>query len=264
MPSPFPGMDPYLESHWRDVHARMIVQAAERLQEELPSDLRARVEERVFVESTLGTERGVYPDVRVIEGPPRRPAPGPRAGDMSVSVAEPLVIHVEDEPATQGFIEIREVGSGRRVVTVIEILSLANKMQGEGQDLYRQKQRELKGAGVGLVEIDLLRAGRRVLSIPPESIPPSYRTPYQICIRRGWRPTAVEVYKVPLRERLPVIPIPLRETDRDVPLDLQAILDHCYLRGAYDDIDYSLPPDPPLAPDDAEWAEALLKEKGLR
>jgi len=262
MPSPFPGMDPHLESQWRDVQARMIIHTAERLQEGLPPDLRARVEERVFVESTLGTERGVYPDVRVVEGPGRRPAPRPHVGDLSV--AEPLVIHVEDEPATQGFIEIREVGSGRRVVTVIEILSLANKVPGQGQDLYRQKQRELKEAGVSLVEIDLLRAGRRVLSIPPEAIPPSHRTSYQICIRRGWHPTAVEVYRVPLRERLPVIPIPLREADRDVALDLQGILDNCYLRGAYDDIDYSAAPDPPLAQDDAEWADALLKEKGLR
>ena len=93
MPSPFPGMDPYLESHWRDIHARMIIQAAERLQEVLPDDLRARVEERVFVESTLGAERGVYPDVRVLEGPPRRPAPRPPVGDASVFVAEPLVIN---------------------------------------------------------------------------------------------------------------------------------------------------------------------------
>ncbi|MBN1443340.1 MAG: DUF4058 family protein [Planctomycetes bacterium] len=83
-------------------------------------------------------------------------------------------------------------------------------------------------------------------------------------IRRGWRPSAVEVYRAPLRERLPVIPVPLREKEPGVPLDLQAILDHCYSRGAYDDIDYAAAPDPPLSEADAEWADALLKEKGLR
>jgi len=262
MRSPFPGMDPYLELHWRDVQARLIIQAAERIQERLPKDLRARVEERVFVEPALGAERGIYPDVRVVERPGLDADRHPVAGD--VAVAEPLVIHLEDEPVTQGFIEIRESGTGQPVITVIEILSLANKVPGQGQELYRQKQRELKEGGVSLVEIDLLRAGRRVLSIPSELIPPSHRTPYQVCIHRGSRPTAVEVYRVPLRERLPVIPIPLRETDRDAPLDLQAILDHCYSSAAYDDIDYSVDPDPALEPDDAAWAAALLKAKELR
>ncbi|MEW6741501.1 MAG: DUF4058 family protein [Planctomycetota bacterium] len=262
MRSPFPGMDSYLESHWRDIHARMIIHAAERLQERLPKDLRARVEERVLVEPTLGAERGVYPDVRAVERLEPRVEPAPSAGETTV--AQPLVIHVDDEPATQCFIEIREAGTGHPVITVIEILSLANKVPGEGQDLYRQKQRELKEGKVNLVEIDLLRAGRRVLSIPPELIPVSHRTPYQICIRRSMRPTAVEVYRVPLRERLPVIPIPLRETDRDGPLDFQAILDHCYSTGAYDDIDYTVEPDPPLDSSDAAWADALLREKGLR
>jgi hypothetical protein len=255
-------MDPYLEAHWRDIHARLIIHAAERLQEGLPKDLRARVEERVFVEQALGAERSVYPDVRVVERP--RQGATPRVPPGEVAVAEPLVIHVEDEPATQGFIEIREAGTGSRVISVIEILSLANKLPGEGQSLYRQKQRELKEGGVSLVEIDLLRAGRRVLSIPPEAIPPSHRTTYQICIRRGYRPTAVEVYRVPLRERLPVIPIPLRDTDPDSPLDLQALLDRCYAAGAYDDLDYAVEPDPPLDPADAAWADALLRQKGLR
>jgi hypothetical protein len=255
-------MDPYLESHWRDVHARLIVQAAERIQASLPRDLRARVEERVFVEPILGVERALYPLVRVVERPVPRPKDRPALGD--VALAEPIVIRVDDEPVTQGFVEIREAGTGHAVITVLEISSLANKVPGQGQDLYRQKQRELKDGGVTLVEIDLLRAGRRVLSIPPEAIPASYRTPYQVCIRRGSRPSSVEIYRVPLRERLPVIPIPLRETDRDSPLDLQAMIAHCYSSAAYDDIDYRREPDPPLDPDDAAWADGLLRARGLR
>ena len=84
-------------------------------------------------------------------------------------------------------------------------------------------------------------------------------------MRRGWKPFEIEFYRIPLRERLPAIAIPLRRDDRDVPLDLQALLDRCYEVGCYgDDIDYREEPDPPLQPDDAKWADALLREKGLR
>jgi hypothetical protein len=255
-------MDPYLEAHWRDVHLRMIIHAAERLQETLPKDLRARVEERVFIESPLGMERSVYPDIRVVERPGRLPSsPG---ATMPAAAAEPLLLHVADEPVTEGFIEIREAGTGGQVVSVIEILSLSNKLPGEGQDLYRRKQRELRRSATSLVEIDLLRAGRRVLMLPPEAIPASHRTTYQVCVRRAWRPGIMEVYRVPLREALPTILVPLRERDPDAPLDLQAILEHCYDKGGYDDIDYSIAPDPPLETDDLAWAEALLRDKGLR
>lgn len=259
--SPFPGMDPYLEAHWRDVHHRIITYASAQLQRVLPSDLRARVEERVYLESADGMERSSYPDVRVVERPQSQAVAFPQSG---VAVAEPVILDVADEPVTEGFIEIREAGSGHRVVTVIEILSLSNKQPGTGRKLHRQKQKETKQAGVSLVEIDLLRAGRRAFVIPPESIPANYRTPYQICIRRGWKPLKVEVYRVPLRERLPVISIPLRETDADVPLDLQPLIDQCYEEGRYDDIDYTVNPDPPLDPEDAAWADALLREKGKR
>ena len=64
MPSPFPGMDPYLEQFWRDIHARCTIYAADQLQARLPADLRARVEERVFVEPAFGVARSVYPDIR--------------------------------------------------------------------------------------------------------------------------------------------------------------------------------------------------------
>src|SRR5437773_8502199 len=66
MNSPFPGMDPYLEQHWGDVHHNLITFAQGMLNERLPADLRARVEERVLVELP-GEDRHYYPDVRVIE-----------------------------------------------------------------------------------------------------------------------------------------------------------------------------------------------------
>ena len=255
MKSPFPGMDPYLEEHWRDIHHRFLTYACDDLQEHLPRDLRARLEERVFVEPEFGDGRGIYPDVRVVEYPRRG---GGTALATEVEAAEPLVIHAESEPATEGYIEIIDVGSGNRVVTVLELLSDSNKQSGEGQDLYCKKQRECLQAGVNLVEIDLLRSGKRVLAVPAGLIPPSHRTTYQVCVTRGSRPRSYEVYRVPLREPLPVIRLPLRPADADVLLNLQALIDRCYHHGRYDDIDYRVPLNPPLDSADVAWADELL------
>jgi hypothetical protein len=253
-------MDPYLEEHWRDVHHRFLTYACDELQPRLPSDLRARLEERVFVESEFGDGRGIYPDVRVIERPGRG---GAVALASDIQAAEPLIIHAESEPATEGFIEIIDVGTGNRVVTVIELLSDSNKLPGEGQDQYRKKQREYLQGGVSLVEIDLLRSGQRVLSVPMARVPVSHRTTYQVCVTRGWGPRAYEVYRAALREPLPTIRVPLRPTDPDAPLDLQVLIDRCYHNGRYDDINYRAAPNPPLAPDDEAWAKELLAAKGL-
>jgi hypothetical protein len=51
MKSPFPGMDPYLERFWPDLHARLILYACDQIEEQLPGNLIARVEERVVVEA---------------------------------------------------------------------------------------------------------------------------------------------------------------------------------------------------------------------
>ena len=264
MRSPFPGMDPYLEQFWGDVHHSMITYARDMIQKQLPGELLARVDERVFVEPAEDKPRTIVPDVRVVER--GRPASrGPRLGN-GIAVAEPLVVHIEpDEPVRQGFIEIFDLKTGRRVVTVIEVLSPSNKKAGPGRDLYLKKQAECYEGQVSLVEIDLLRAGGRVLSLSPDQIPESHRTPYAACARRGWLPFQIEFYQIPLRERLPAIAIPLRCDDCDVALDLQAILDQCYEAGRYgEDIDYRDEPVPPLEPDDGRWADALLRTQGRR
>jgi len=265
MASPFPGMDPFLEQFWRDVHARLIIYAADQLQGRLPGDLRARVEERVVIEPGVGEDRSVYPDIRIVE---RGRGPGAAAipeAETDVAVLEPVILRLEDEPMTETFIEVIDVGSGKRVVTVIEVLSLANKLPGDGQDKYRQKKDELRAGGVSLVEIDLLRAGQRRLGVPYHRLPVSHRTAYQICVRRGWDPAAVEVYPVPIRQRLPTVKVPLRRTDTEVPLDLQTLIEQCYRNGGYDDdLDYRHAPDPPLSPEDESWADNLLRSQGRR
>ena len=264
MPSPFPGMDPYLEEHRGDIHQRLVVYAADALQTHLPSGLRARVEERVFVHFEDELRRVVVPDVRILERPGRVPV---QSQSVSVAVADPpadkIVISIENEPITEGYIEIVETGGGR-VITIIEVVSLANKIAGQGREKYRKKQREMKQAGVNIVEIDLLRRGAWVLVAPRDMVPKSHRGPYRICIWRSAKSDACELYRATLRERLPVIMIPLRSTDEDVGLDLQTLIERCYTNGAYDDIDYATELDLPLSKDDAKWSHALLCGKGLR
>ncbi len=260
MQSPFPGMDPYLEQHWGDVHHNLISFAEGWLNERLPRELRARAQERILVELP-GEERVYIPDVRVVERD--RPEPGGTAVAASdVTMAEPLEVPFL-EPETQGFLEIIDSSTQRRVVTVLEFLSPSNKYAGPGRELYRQKQRDLAKGEVSLVEIDLLRAGPHVMQVPLAQIPPVYRTPYKVCAHRSWKAKA-EIYRLPLRERLPAIRVPLRQTDADVPLDLQALIAQVYRHGRYDDIDYTVPPVPPLDPDDAAWADELLRSAGKR
>ena len=132
MASPFPGMDPYLERFWRDVHARLIIYAADQLQGSLPSDLRARVEGRVVVEPGDGDCRSAYPDIRVVQR-----GHGPShvtATETTAATLEPITLRLDDEPLTETFIEIIDVGSGKQVVSVIAVVSLANKLPGDSQE----------------------------------------------------------------------------------------------------------------------------------
>src|SRR5437773_9325252 len=174
MKSPFPGMDPYLEARWGDVHQSLITYARDALQPNLPDDLRARVEERVFVETDAEQIRRVVPDLHVAQYHPAAASQAGRADAGGVAVAEPMVFLLEDEAVTEGYIEIRERGGGK-VITVIEFLSPANKGGGEGQRLYLQKQQEVLHSDTNLVEIDLVRSGQRVIAFPEHRIPSEHR-----------------------------------------------------------------------------------------
>jgi hypothetical protein len=261
--SPFPGMDPYLEQHWGDIHHRLVMYACDQLQGKLPGALRARVEERVFVESEDGWRRNVFPDVRILHRDKGRGAAASEpavaeADEGGVAVAEPLVVILPSESITEGFIEIRDGANGNRVVTVIEVLSLANKAGAKGTEEYARKQREVIRSDSSLVEIDLLRQGRRVTSVPLSQVPPSHQSAYHACVHRAWRGDEHEVYPIHLRQRLPAIPIPLRKSDPDARLNLQALVEQAYRLGRYDDIDYSQPPVPALDEDDARWARDVV------
>jgi hypothetical protein len=257
-------MDPYLEAHWRDVHARLVIYASDALQGLLPAGLRARVEESVLLETPKGIgDHPLFPDVRVVEYTLKRGlATRPAAG---VAVVEPLLIQAEAEPVTEPFLEIIDRESGNRVVTVIEFLSPSNKSPGLNREQYLRKQREVCSSDANLVEIDLNRFGTHTLAFALEHLKPQGRTANMACVRRTTRRDMAEVYPMPLWERLPVVKIPLRPSDADVPLDLQALVEQCSRNGGYEGtLNYVADPDPPLFGADEEWANQWLHEKGLR
>ncbi|MCY2991971.1 MAG: DUF4058 family protein [Planctomycetota bacterium] len=265
--NPFPGMNPWLESHWGDMHTSLTTYARDHLQPQLPAGLRARIEEYVAVESDEpldGPRRRFAPDVRVIE----RPDATAESEDVATSVAtmaEPLLVLRRSEPETLHTIQIVDATAGHRIVTSIEFLSLANKVSDGGRQQFQTKQRHLLAGGVHLVEIDLLRAGAWVLAVSPGAMPKPYREPYRISVVRADRQSLAEVYRVSLREPLPTIRIPLRSEDPDVPLPLQTLVDTAYVNGRYqEDLDYTAEPRPPLIGPDADWADQLLRAKGLR
>jgi hypothetical protein len=260
--SPFPGLDPYLQKHWGDVHHSFIQYSRDALQEHLPDGLLSRVEERVFVEEFGERRRSIAPDIHIAEW---RPGNGhsQSEGVSGVALAESRVFTFEDEEITEGFIEIREANGGK-LVTVIEFLSPANKAGGNGTDKYLEKQTEVMQSGTSLVEIDLIRGGKRILAMSGTSVPHEWRHDGLALIRKGWEGTQFELFRFPLRRSLGHLPIPLRRHEFPIYLDLQAIHDECFRKGRYDRLDYSEPPEPPLSADDEAWASGILIAAGKR
>ena len=255
MPSPFPGMDPYLEAHWGDVHSRIATIGSAMLNRTMPDGLRARVETSVAVEVDDPHDDDVvtyFPDVQV-ETSARKKG----AGTTAVAT-EPLVVSRKAEPETIRSVRI-VTADGGDLVTAIEILSPSNKIGDTGRRAYRDKQRQYLRAGASVVAIDLIRAGQHVIAVPLLELPRRVRQTYKAVVIRGWQRDKAEVYPISIREKMPTIRIPLRRTDPDALLDLQAILDAAYDDGGYDSINYKRPLDPALSEADEKWMAKWLK-----
>ena len=258
MPSPFPGMDPFLEfdARWPDLHQRLIAYSSEWLRPQLRPKYIARIDERIELRPH---RKGFVPDVMVVE--PRR------ISESSVTYGslvadEPQTFRVLDEERRVPYIEVIEVASGD-VVTLIEVLSPANKT-GKGRKQYEEKQDELLNRTVNLVEIDLLSRPTATLAHTLEvDDPQDWR--YIVSISRPQSRSSIEVYAIPLKDRLPRCKIPLLPEDDDALLDLPTVFSRCYEMGDYDLLlDYSKPPPVSLSKAEEEWMEALLVEKGFR
>jgi hypothetical protein len=260
MPSPFPGMDPYLESPqiWPDVHHGLIsgIQAA--LSPELRPRYVARVELRVYISDDDDPGReALVPDVRV-ESTPHRKGTKKLNGAAAVAIAEPLIVPtLLDEEIKEAYLKILHVES-EELVTVIEVLSPTNKIRGaRGRTSFMEKRLQVLNSDVHWVEIDLLRAG-----VPSVTQPPLRASDYRVLISRSSTRSRTLYWPVGVRQPLPVIGIPLRGKDADAPLHLGAVLRTVYDRAAYDlSLDYRKEPIPPLQGDDAKWARDLLRRQ---
>ena len=263
MPSPFPGMDPYLEGPlWSMVHNSLIEELARQLTPRLWPRYKVRPGERVIVAAPDPVEsfspRERLPDVAVFA---TTDASDDGSQPLNTSdTMSPLILELLDEPPTvvETFLEIRAADSGE-LVTTIEVLSPSNK-RGEGAAEYRAKRREVLASRTHFLEIDLLRMGDRFPVVGPLPF-----LPYFVFLSRCERRPKIEVWPVALDGPLPIVPVPLLPPDTDGQLDLQLALQSVYDLYHYEaDIDYTLPPPLPLPNGQAEWADKLLRESGVR
>lgn len=261
MPSPFPGMDPWLEDEevFPDLHDKLSVYLTEAINTVMPPGYVATIKNRVWVDDELRRE----PDVAVFGRD--RPATDPGGGTATLPGLVAIGLERVSDPVEEAYLEIVST-KGKRLVTAIEVISLANKKAGEkGRKTYHDKQQEYRLSGVNLVEIDLLRRGPHVTASPLSRLRKILGSfDYHISAVVPGVAASYHAAGIKLVDRLPAIGIPL---DPDVPaitVDLQPLLDRCYDGGRYPElVDYRRPPDPPLTPDQQAWAEAVLRQKGV-
>lgn len=260
MPSPFPGMDPYLEGYlWPDVHSALANKIRQLLTPRLKPRYVARLEISVIPDTDPSTEIGImYPDVEIIKPKQSQEVSPPSSGMAETTdVAAPPIT----EPVTltrPGFatkiitVEIQDVAKNK-LVTSIEILSPVNKRE-PGLTSYRRKREQLGQAGVHLLEIDLIRRGERPLNFYPH-LP---QADYLVTLTQAFE-NKLQVWPITLLEKLPVVAVPLLPPDADVPLELGAALTAIYDEAAYElSIDYTQSPPPPnITPDVLETIKEL-------
>ncbi len=260
--NPFPGMNPFFERHWRDAHTSLLMYLRDALHERLPPDLVAIAEEEV-VNIGAGQRPVTYrPDVQIREAatlnePGAMEAAPPSS--LPTTSAEPIRVVLDEE--IERWLEIRDQEG--RLITALELLSPSNKLEAIERERYFRKRHTFQSRGVNFIEIDLVRQGTSVFATTIRSVLQNADACYGICVFRATRPEEREVYPIRLRERLPVIRIPLRPSDADVVLDLQPLIDQCHERGRYHLLNYHLALNPPLSPEDANWADQLLRQKHL-
>jgi hypothetical protein len=250
MPSPFPGMDPYLEdpAYRSDFHGAFLYCLRDYINERLPDDYDARVDEQVHLTETSPDQiRRIEPDVAVSKA---RPSAPPAPASVGAATLEPVTIpHLPIEEEThERWIEILHRPE-RSLVAVLELLSPANKAE-PGLHRYRDERFALLMQKVHLIEIDLLLAGRRLTLRNP--LPPG---DYYALVSRSDRRPDCQVWAWTLRQPLPTIPLPLRAPDPDLPLDLSSVFTTTYDRGRYARfLPYGAPPAVSLPAETRDWA----------
>lgn len=264
MPSPFPGMDPYLEHPelWPGVHHRLIVAIADLLSLQLRPKYSVSLEVRMY--QTTASESLVVgiPDVAVLSKSRQTSSSSSISSQVAIAprTTEPITVTLP-VPITvrQGYLEIEEVTT-KEVVTSIELLSPVNKRSGKEREAYLKKRQRILGTFRNFVEIDLLRS-----ESPMPILNQSIESDYRILVSRGETRPKADLYAFNLANQIPSFSLPLRDKDPETVIDLQSLLTGIYDIGGYDlKIDYSQDPVPSLSENDAAWANALLLQQGFR
>jgi hypothetical protein len=263
MELPFPGMDPYLERPglWPDVHTGLITAMRDALQAQIAPAYVAQITPYIALEQIdiAAPRRAVVPDVGVYE----RDLPGVTGSATTIDAPSLTGTALLEIPTRYARIEIRAVND-ETLVTAIELLSPVNKRPGaDGADAYEKKRQELFQSGVHLLEIDLLRGGRRPQFATSTVLPDD---PYFVFLSRAERWPEIAIWPCALQRPLPTVPVPLRRPDPDAALPMTQLLQQVYRNARYDlQIDYrAAPPPPELAAEDAAWLDAQLRERRLR
>ena len=263
MLSPFPGMDPYVESTGicSNLHHALITACHDLLNERLPANYVAAIEERVLMIGNTedgGPARLVEPDVAVLHASPAQSTPPEPRAAQSISTLEPRTLPQEIElldAPKQLYIQVLHLPE-RALVTDIELLSPANKRRGsDDRAAYLSRRRDLILHQVNLVELDLLIKGERLTMLA--ALPAG---DYFAFVTRWQTGRQCAVYSWSLRQALPTIPVPLREGDGEVGLDVAIVFSQTYARGRYDRLlHYDRVPESVGEPDRA-WVAQRLAE----
>jgi hypothetical protein len=256
-------MDLYLEAPRLspDVHTALISAIRDQIQQQIVPRYFAQITPYIALEQIeiAWSRYAIVPDVGVYE----RDAPGTTMVVEAVDAPPLIGSAVMEVPTRYARIEIRARGE-ERLITAIEVLSPVNKRPDvDGADAYEKKRQELFKSGVHLIEIDLLRNGRRPRLARPDPLP---NVPYFVFLSRAERWPEIAIWPCSWQQPLPTVPVPLRAPDPDAKLSLSAVLRQIYRNARYDvQLDYSAPPpQPELSPVDAAWLDAHLRERGLR
>jgi hypothetical protein len=251
MPSPFPGMDPYLEDQdWEDFHARFNVALSEVLADGAEPRYVVRVERRLYIEHGLDADDQVrWPDVAVLWDGNPAPITGSATG-TAVAPVECLLPSPQER--RESYLVIREL-PGLEIVTVVETLSPANKRSSsDGRGQYLAKRDEILASRTNLVELDLLRGGKRlpVIGLPPGD--------FYAVVSRGNRRPRTDVYPWSLRDSIPSIPFPLKPGEPEIVVNLQNVFSSVFDRGRYlRTLNYAALLRPALSAEDASWQSSL-------
>lgn len=252
MPSPFPGMNPYLEqpSAWHDFHQSAMIYMRELLTPQVRPKYFAQVESDLYIHEMPEDNRRMFAraDVSVARDAGRNG--GSSAASTLVAPARGRLPAVDE--LRHNVIEIRDRES-RELVTVIELLSPTNKYASPDREQYLAKRHEILKSPANLVEIDLLRGGPRM---PLEETPDS---DYVVLVSRASERPYVDLWPISLQQRLPRIPIPLRDGDSDAELELQHILHQAYDAANYGGYIYNNPPQPQLTDEQQRWADEIIQ-----